>query len=170
MEQTVEGPETSYEAVPKRTDTPVLYSEGSDPEEAIDFLENLSGNSQLYVTDYNMGIRIHPGENPVQGSEIGKGLEFEEGEGYNVAVYRENGDAFDRPEIYVAFSGSLPRSTGEFLAGSSPSIVDGTQVQGHDPDLSTEELWQEARKAGIKDSRPSRKVDKASRTLFGHQF
>lgn len=170
MEDSAEGPERSYDTVPRRTDTPVMYSEGEDPDEALEFLQNLSDNSELHVTDYNMGIQIYPGDNPVNGAEVAQGLETEEGEGYNLAIYGEGGDPLERPEIYVAFSGGLPRSTGELLTGESPSMVNGTQVQGHDPEMSTEELWEEARKAGVRDVRPSRKADNAFRTLFGHSL
>lgn len=170
MEETIEGPERSYDTVPRTTATPVMYSEGENPEEALEFLENLSEDSEVHITDYNMGIQIYPGENPVNGAEAVQGLEPEEGEGYNLAIYRESGDSFESPEIYVAISGDLPRSTGELISGSSSSMVNGTQVQGHDPEMSTEDLWEEARKAGIRDVRPSRKADKAFRTLFGHSL
>ena len=169
MEETSEDPERSYNAVPGTTATPVMYSEGEDPEEALDFLESLSEDSELAVTDYKMGIHIYSGDT-VNGSEVVEGLETEDGEGYNLAIYREGGDSFENPEIYVAFSGGLPRSRRDLMAGSSPSMVNGTKVQGHDPEMSTEELWEEARKAGIRDVRPSRKADKAFRTLFGHSL
>jgi hypothetical protein len=163
----------NYDVLPEsRTEPTVMYSEGENGNEALDFLESLSDQSKLYVTDYSLGMPIQPNEepgNPASGKEISEHIEAEE-RGYVVALYDVDEEASSRnnPEIYVAFADQLPRETAQRFAGRDPKMFNGATVEGVDPNLDTEDLWEEARNADISDIRASKKAHKAFRSFVGH--
>ena len=122
--------------------------------------------SNLHVVDYTGGVKIHR-PNSLTGSQVSEALQTEPDEGYSLAVYSDSVSGFpDSSELYVAFSDDLPRSGFERFSGAKPTMVDGTVIEGSDEDLSTEEIWHEARRSGIRDLRTSRKVHKALRCPF----
>lgn len=161
----------NYDVLPKpRSESTVMYAEGGDSDEALAFLGELSDQSDLYVTDYKLGMQIHPGENPITGREVSENLETGEDEGYVLALYDVADDAasIENPEIYVAFSDQLPRGNMQRFAGNNPEILNGTTVEGVDTNLDTRDLWEEARKSGVEDIRVSKKAHKAFRSFVGH--
>jgi hypothetical protein len=167
------GSGRSYDTVPQRTESPAMYAEGENPEKVLEFLSDLSDESEVYLDVYDRGMLVQPGESPGTGEQIAEGLEPEEGEGYVFALYggeAGSGHPIEDTEIYAAFSNALPRGLGQRIAGENPRMVDGARVTGNDEALSTEKLWKEARKSGLKDTRPHVKFERGFRSLFGHQL
>lgn len=166
------GSGRSYDTVPQRDEVPVLYSEGDEPGKVLEFIDSLSDESTVYVEDYDRGMLSMPAESPEKGSEVARELEAEDQEGYVFALYDtdQGSSSPETSELYAAFSGALPRNFTQMVGKENPRMVNGTRVTGRDENLNTEELWRKARKAGIKESRPKKRVDNIWRTFFGHEF
>lgn len=117
---------------------PILYRQGRNPNEALDYLADLSDESNLTVsTRSKVGIDTHSG--PYPGPTVAESIHPEPGEGYGIAIFDreivEDPGTIPESELYIAFSNDLPASNLE-----NPGIDNGAIIQGMDKGHSTNQL------------------------------
>lgn len=157
--------DSDYGLVPKNTSRATIYSEGNDTAKALDLLADLSDDSELYTSDYTNGLPVHSTET-FTGEEIAQDLEGLEEIGYAVGLYGPEESIGDNAEIYVAFSEQFPRTFRERISGENPSPVGGKVIEGVDPQLDEQDIWQKARDTNLDEIRTSRRIGRAVKTPF----
>lgn len=162
------------DTIPYNRESPFFQAEGADVTDLAFFIGQFSeedGEFSLneYWTDPETGFQsetVGPISGEYAGGAVGERLDDFQDSGYNVSVY----DFDDRNgfEVTAGVSEDFPRSFGQRVGAVSPEInhSDGGLTVRGNLDVSGEELYENARKADLQETRFRPRVDSAFRKAF----